>query len=468
NISEDSHLMDLESQEESSIAKEINDSSKNTRVKKIFIPATGTLGDVKPFMILAEELKKRGHIVWLGVHRRYQDIVKAAGFDVVEIGGDLEHFLSTSPEGIELRRNPSILKMGLVKRIFQPAIEEWFNGILSGVKDADLIVLTVASIFPGLSCIEKFPNIKAIGIYTFPVIRTVHFSPPGLGGKSGSLFKWTNLLKWKIVDYAMSSIYNDKLNELRATNDLPPMKLNYERMTQSLFRKPLVSATIYSKYLIPCPSDWHENDHMVGPILEKENENFQPPTPILDFLTKWKNEKIIYVGLGSMMGTMFGADEQMEFIRKILLALDRNNCKAVMSLVGFKSADASTLSTADNIFYLTHAIPHSWLFIYMSATIHHGGAGTTHASLWYGLPTLVLSFGADQPFNGDRIFINRLGPRSISIRHTNVKNLTNAIRDLMIDNYNIYKTSAKKISELIKNEDGLSHCVRLIEAELAE
>ncbi|CAF0932422.1 unnamed protein product [Rotaria sordida] len=169
-----------------------------------------------------------------------------------------------------------------------------------------------------------------------------------------------------------------------------------------------------------------------------------------------------------MMGTMFEADEKMEFIRKILLALDRNNCKAVISLVGFENKDISKLSTTDNILYLTHGIPHCWLFLHMLATIHHGGAGTTHASLRYGLPTLVLSFGADQPFNGDRIFINRLGPRSIPIRQTNAKNLANAIRDLIIDNYNIYKTSAKKISELIKNEDGLSHCVRHIEAELTE
>ncbi|CAF1050436.1 unnamed protein product [Rotaria sordida] len=134
-------------------------------------------------MILAEELKKREHTVWLGVHKRYQDIVKATGIDTVEIGGDLEYFLSTTSEGIELRRNPSILKMRLVKRTFQPMIEEWFNGILSGIKDADLIVLTVASIFLGLSCIEKFPNSKAIGIYTFPVTRTAHLSPPGLGGE---------------------------------------------------------------------------------------------------------------------------------------------------------------------------------------------------------------------------------------------------------------------------------------------
>ncbi|CAF3630441.1 unnamed protein product [Rotaria sp. Silwood1] len=101
----------------------------------------------------------------------------------------------------------------------------------------------------------------------------------------------------------------------------------------------------------------------------------------------------------------------------------------------------------------------------MSAAIHHGGAGTTHTSLRYGLPTLVLPFGADQPFNGDRIFVNKLGPRPIPIRQTNVKNLTNAISDLL-RNYSMYQMNAKTISESIRDEDGLGHCVRLIEAEL--
>ena len=57
-----------------------NDDNQTTKIsKKIFIPAIGSLGDVKPYLILAKELKKRGHIVWLGVHKRFEEQVKAAG-----------------------------------------------------------------------------------------------------------------------------------------------------------------------------------------------------------------------------------------------------------------------------------------------------------------------------------------------------------------------------------------------------
>ncbi|CAF4057114.1 unnamed protein product, partial [Rotaria sordida] len=242
--------------------------------------------------------------------------------DTVEIGGDLEDILSATPEGIELQRNPSLRKMGLLKRVLLPAVEEWFKGILSGLKDAELIVLSVGSVFAGLSCIEKCSNIKAIGIYTFPLLRTAEFSPPGIGRKT------------------------------------------------------------------------------------------------------------------------------------------------IISLVGFQQTHTNQFVNTDHILYLTQNIPHDWLFSNMSAAIHHGGAGTTHASLRYGLPTLILPFAADQPFNGDRVFINKLGPRPIPIRQTNVKNLTKAIRDLISDNYTMYEMNAKKIGELMRNEDELDHCIRLIEAEL--
>jgi len=378
----------------------------------------------------------------------------------------MEIILSTTPDGIELQRNPSVFKMGLIKRVFLPLIEAWFNGIVSGLKDADLIILSVTSIIAGLSCIEKYPNIKAVGIYTYPCTRTSEFSPPALGGKSESLFNWINSLKWTMFEYGASSMYTDKINQLRANINLPPIKLNYDQMIRSVLKRPMLTATIYSKCLLSRPSDWSENEFMVGPIIEEENNDFQPSNDLQEFLNKWKNEKIIYIGIGSMMSIMFSTDEQLQFLTNIQTTIKNTNSKVIISLVGFQNIDENKLLNQENIFYLKQSIPHTWLFPKMSAAIHHGGAGTTHTSLRFGLPTLILPFGADQPFNADRVFINKLGPKPIPIRQMNVKNLTNAIQDLM-NNYTVYKNNAQKIGLLIKNEDGLSHCIQLIEKELA-
>ena len=45
-------------------------------------------------------------------------------------------------------------------------------------------------------------------------------------------------------------------------------------------------------------------------------------------------------------------------------------------------------------------MPHDWLLPQCSAAIHHGGAGTTAASLLWECPTTVVYFFGDQPFWG--------------------------------------------------------------------
>ena len=56
--------------------------ANNESGKRIFIPAIGSLGDVKPYLTLAKELKKQGYIVWLGVHKRFEQQIKDNGMNI--------------------------------------------------------------------------------------------------------------------------------------------------------------------------------------------------------------------------------------------------------------------------------------------------------------------------------------------------------------------------------------------------
>ena len=49
---------------------------------------------------------------------------------------------------------------------------------------------------------------------------------------------------------------------------------------------------------------------------------------------------------------------------------------------------------------LLDAVPHDWLLPRCAAAVHHGGAGTTAASLTWACPTTVVYFFGDQPFWG--------------------------------------------------------------------
>ncbi|KAG6836685.1 Sterol 3-beta-glucosyltransferase [Arthromyces matolae] len=57
--------------------------------------------------------------------------------------------------------------------------------------------------------------------------------------------------------------------------------------------------------------------------------------------------------------------------------------------------------------YLLDRVPHDWLFPQIDAALHHGGAGTTGASLRAGIPTLIKPWFGDQFFWAARV--HRLG-----------------------------------------------------------
>jgi hypothetical protein len=48
--------------------------------------------------------------------------------------------------------------------------------------------------------------------------------------------------------------------------------------------------------------------------------------------------------------------------------------------------------------YQLDKVPHDWLFPQIDAALHHGGAGTTGASLRAGIPTLIKPWFGDQWF----------------------------------------------------------------------
>jgi sterol 3beta-glucosyltransferase len=62
-----------------------------------------------------------------------------------------------------------------------------------------------------------------------------------------------------------------------------------------------------------------------------------------------------------------------------------------------------------NIIHVIQAAPHDWLFSQCCATVHHGGAGTTGASLRAGKPMVICHTLGDQPFWGKKMQEMNLG-----------------------------------------------------------
>lgn len=108
------------------------------------------------------------------------------------------------------------------------------------------------------------------------------------------------------------------------------------------------------------------------------------------------------------------------------------------------------------------AIKSAWLAIssYVQAAVHHGGAGTTSASLHAGIPTITMPLAIDQFFWGERVYKIGVGPKPIPQRALNVEKLASAIQESLTDND--MRAKAKTVSAALSKEDGVQAAVSVI------
>ena len=91
---------------------------------------------------------------------------------------------------------------------------------------------------------------------------------------------------------------------------------------------------------------------------------------------------------------------------------------------------------------------------------HHGGAGTTGASLRAGVPSLVVPFTMDQPFWGARVAALGVGPRPIPRAGLTRARLAEGLRATQRATI---RANASALGERIRAEDGVAAAVPVLE-----
>jgi UDP:flavonoid glycosyltransferase YjiC (YdhE family) len=107
--------------------------------------------------------------------------------------------------------------------------------------------------------------------------------------------------------------------------------------------------------------------------------------------------------------------------------------------------------------YAIDSVPHDWLFPRVAAVVHHGGAGTTAASLRMGVPSVIVPFIADQPFWGQTVHQLGVGPRPIPRAQLTVERLAAAIQVATGDEAMRRRSDA--LGRRIRSEDGVTRAV---------
>jgi UDP:flavonoid glycosyltransferase YjiC (YdhE family) len=151
----------------------------------------------------------------------------------------------------------------------------------------------------------------------------------------------------------------------------------------------------------------------------------------------------VYIGFGSIV-----VDHPDELTKLIFAAVKRAGVRALVSK-GWGGL-GSDIEVPESIFLLGN-VPHDWLFQYVSAVVHHGGAGTTAIGIAMGKPTVVVPFFGDQPFWGAMIFKAGAGPEPVPFKKMTEETLADSITIALGADV---QTAVKEMSEKISNENG--------------
>jgi UDP:flavonoid glycosyltransferase YjiC (YdhE family) len=159
----------------------------------------------------------------------------------------------------------------------------------------------------------------------------------------------------------------------------------------------------------------------------------------------------IYVGFGSMMY------DPSPTLRAVARLARTRGWRFVIGR-GWLAGAVPRLDTAG--VHVVGDVPHSWLLPRVALAVHHGGAGTTAASLSAGLPTLIAWFIVDQVFWAKRVQALGVGLDLGAHAHLSEAALESAISRAMEDD--ALRARAGSLGEQLRGEDGAQTAAREI------
>ncbi|CCF57709.1 hypothetical protein KAFR_0D00620 [Kazachstania africana CBS 2517] len=412
----------------------------------------GSRGDVQPYIALGQGLIKEGHQVTIITHREFKDFVENHGIKFKELAGDPAELMALMVEhesmNIGMLRDASSRFKGWIKRLLQTSWEACKTSNFD-------ILIESPSAMVGVHIAEalQIPYFRA---FTMPWTRTRAYPHAFIvpDQKRGGNYNYlTHVLFENVFWKGISGYINQWRVETLGLNKTN-LYLLQQNKVPFLYN---ISPTIF-----PPSIDFSEWVKVTGYWFVDEKETYAPTKELESFIKKARNEgkKLIYIGFGSIV--VSNAKEMTKALVEAVVEADVYCIlnKGWSERLGDKSAKEVEIELPDCVFN-AGAVPHDWLFPQLDAAVHHGGSGTTGATLRAGLPTVIKPFFGDQFFYSNRIEDIGVGA---ALRKLNSKSLANVIKKVLTDERIIEK--AKIIQKQIAKENGVRTAINCIYSEL--
>ncbi|KAI4909740.1 Sterol 3-beta-glucosyltransferase [Alternaria conjuncta] len=423
---------------------------KPAKPLKIVCLTIGSRGDVQPYIALCKELIKEGHEAKIATHAEFEPWVRKHGIDFAVVDGNPAELMRICVEH-------GMFTVGFLREA-NAKFRGWLDDVCSSAwracQGADLIIES-PSTMAGIHIAEalEVPYFRA---FTMPWTRTRTYPHAFavMENKQGGAY---NQFTYGIFDKMFWLAISGQINAWRRRElGLPPTTM---RKMQANTRPFLYN---FSPHVVPPPFDWPDWVRVTGYWFLDESEGYEPPADLTAFIKKARDDgkKLVYVGFGSIV-----IDDPAALTKTVVDSVLKADVRCVLSKgwsdrLETKDASKPEIPLPPEIFQIQSA-PHDWLFKQMDAAVHHGGSGTTGASLRAGIPTIIKPFFGDQFFFAQRIEDLDVG---IWLKKVNTSVFSRALWE--VTNNERYIGRAKRLGQRIRKDNGTQVAIQTIYREL--
>ncbi|XP_014551536.1 glycosyltransferase family 1 protein [Bipolaris victoriae FI3] len=410
----------------------------------------GSRGDVQPYIALCKELLKEGHKPRIATHAEFEPWVRKHGIDFAVVDGNPAELMRICVEH-------GMFTYGFMKEA-NSKFRGWLDDVCSSswraCQGADVLIES-PSTMAGIHIAEalEIPYFRA---FTMPWTRTRAY-PHAFSVLEKKMGGGYNSLTYITFDTIFWTAISGQINKWRR-RELGLQGTTQHKMQASL--RPFLYN--FSPHVVPPPLDWPDWVRVTGYWFLDESDSYDPPTELLAFMEKARadGKKLVYVGFGSIV-----IDDPAALTRTVVDSVLKADVRCVLSKgwsdrLETKDASKPEIPLPPEIFQI-QAAPHDWLFKQMDAAVHHGGSGTTGASLRAGIPTIIKPFFGDQFFFAQRVEDMGVG---VWLKKVNTSVFSRALWEVTNSQRMIMK--AKVLGQKIRKDNGTQVAIQTIYREL--
>lgn len=352
----------------------------------------GSRGDVQPYIALCKGLLAEGHHARIATHAEFGPWVQKHGIEFRPVDGDPAELMRICVENGMFTY--SFLREASAK--FRSWIDELLTSAWEACQESDLLIES-PSAMAGIHIAEAL-GIPYFRAFTMPWTRTRAY-PHAFAVPEHKIGGAYNYYSYVMFDNVFWKAIAGQVNRWRK-KELGLRSTNLDKMQPN--KVPFLYN--FSPHVVVPPLDYSDWVRVTGYWFLDEAQNWTPPTELTAFIKKARDngKKLVYIGFGSIV-----VSDPAALTKTVVDSVLKADVRCILSKgwsdrLGDPAAVKAEVPLPPDILQIKSA-PHDWLFTQIDAAVHHGGAGTTGASLRAGVPTVVKPFFGDQFFFGSRV-----------------------------------------------------------------